>query len=207
MKLPDKIAGLDSYRVHLMFKGFIEGKTKYVVEDGVPRQIERAVTTDLIEGALQTSTEEASHIQKELVLEGWIEPIKHVPTRKGMALAQYEDRPRIAREDAEKILDDVLNWADQVNVKNARVGIKSIHLYGSLLHNTAEVGDIDLFVEFTTLDLGENLQPEDMELEDDLADELGNLSEYISPSDELARLQMDDQPQKQIYPRSATDGE
>ncbi|MBY3330377.1 hypothetical protein HFN98_06905 [Rhizobium laguerreae] len=53
----------------------------------------------------------------------------------------------------------------------------------------AEVGDIDLFVSFTTLDLGDDMQPENYDLEDE---ELMAISKDIFVSSEIDRLTMSD---------------
>ncbi len=87
-------------------------------------------------------------------------------------------------------------------VLDARVKVKPIHVYGSLERGADEVGDIDLFVEFTTLDLGMDLQPEDEEIEDELLKELTGISDYLSLSSYLDRMMMDDVPKRQIFPRA-----
>jgi predicted nucleotidyltransferase len=91
-------------------------------------------------------------------------------------------------------------WVDQKNaVLDARVKVKTIHLYGSPERGADEVGDIDLFVEFTTLDLGMDLQPEDEEIEDELLKELTGISDYLSFP---FRMMMDDVPKRQIFPQA-----
>jgi predicted nucleotidyltransferase len=202
MELPDKIAGLDPRQVRQMFKNLLERDTEVEDVNDVTFPIIRRMTPDTIEAALQVPTAEAQSIQAGLVTEGWIEPDKFTPTRKGMALAQHSDRPKISHAEAEAILDQVLNWADHTNtVPEARVKVKKIHLYGSLERGADEVGDIDLFVGFTTLDLGMNLQPEDMEREDELIDTLTNISEYLSVSSDLDEMAMDDVSKRQIFPQ------
>jgi predicted nucleotidyltransferase len=174
-------------------------------ENGLPVIEERKITAELIEASLNVSASEAKSIHKTLVVEEWIFPDKLVPSRKGMALAQHVDRPPLPREIALAILDRVLDWADHINADPAeRVKLKAIRLFGSLERGEAEVGDIDLFLEFTTFDLGEDLQPEDMERESELAKDLRNISECISPSDELSRQMMSDVASRQIFPRPSS---
>jgi predicted nucleotidyltransferase len=203
MDLPEKIAGFDPRRVREMFRKFLEPNTEVEFRNGVFFQTVRRMTPDIIAAELQAPLAEAQRMQAALVTEGWLIPTQFTPTRKGMALAQHKDRPKISRVKAWEILDHVLDWADQkCSDPDARVRVKSIHLYGSLERNADEVGDIDLFVEFTTLDLGMDLQPEDQETEDELAKELGGISNYLSPSTCLDRMMMEDVPQRQIFPRA-----
>jgi predicted nucleotidyltransferase len=118
-----------------------------------------------------------------------------------MGLSQHIDRPKLSRAEAEAILDRVIQWADHTNVEaGARVKVKAIHLYGSLERGADEVGDIDLFVEFTTMDLEMDLQPEDMEREEELCEELTYISDYLSPSSVLERMMMHDVPMRQVFP-------
>ena len=118
-----------------------------------------------------------------------------------MALTHHVDRPKLPRAEAEVILGQVLEWADRTNaVADARVKVTAIHLYGSLERGADEVGDIDLFIEFTTMDLGEDMQPEDMERESELCEELSAISEYVSPSSALDRMMMDDVSMRQVFP-------
>jgi hypothetical protein len=202
MDLPDRIAGLDPRQVREMFKNFLERDTEVEDRNGVPFPVVRRMTPDVIEAELQVPPAEAQRIQAWLVTEGWIEPDKFTPTRKGMALAQHSERPKISRAEAEAILGQVLNWADHTNsVPDARVKVKTIYLYGSLERGADEVGDIDLFVGFTTLDLGMDLQPEDIEREDQMIEELTDISDYLSVSSDLDQMMMDDVPKRQIFPR------
>jgi hypothetical protein len=95
----------------------------------------------------------------------------------------------------------VLAWADGVNAEpNARVMVKSIDLFGSMQCGAVEVGDIELFVVFTTMDLGMDPQPEDLEREHELTQELVSISEYISPSSELDQV-CRDVPSSRVFPR------
>jgi predicted nucleotidyltransferase len=202
MELPKTIAGLDARKVREMFKDLMKRETEYTWKDGVPSVVIRRVTPELIAASLHASTEAAERIQVELVSEGWIEPAKFVPSTRGMALAQHVDRPRLTRAEAEGILDKALEWADRTNADpEARVKIKSIDLFGSLLRDQNDVGDVDLFVEFTTMDLGTDLESEDLAREDELGAELVAISEYISPSSDLDRMIMD-VPSQRIFPTS-----
>jgi predicted nucleotidyltransferase len=203
MDLPEKIAGIDARKIRAVFKTLMEREIEYKWNGGAPIIVPRKVTPDLIECSLGLPGAEAQQIQEMLVAEGWIEPEKFVPTSQGMALAQHIDRPRLSRREAEDILDQVLNWADRINANvQARVKLKAICLFGSLERGEAEVGDIDLFVAFTTLDLGDDLQPEDMDRQTEMVEELKGISEYISPSCELDMMMMSDVPKKQVFPRS-----
>lgn len=202
MELPEKIAGLDVSRVKEMFKNFNVQETEIDWNDGAPVVKVRQMTRDFIVGQLEIASGEAQRIQAALVAEGWIESDKLTPTRKGMALSQHVDRPKLPRAEAEALLTKVLDWADRINaVADARVKVKTIHLYGSLLQGADEVGDVDLFIEFTTMDLDADLQCEDMDRENDLSEELASISDYLSPSSWIDRELMGDVPMRQVFPR------
>lgn len=79
--------------------------------------------------------------------------------------------------------------------------MKTIHLYGSLAQGADEVGDVDLFVEFTTMDLAMDLQREDMDRENELCEELTSISDYLSPSSWLDREMMGDVSMRQVFPQ------
>jgi predicted nucleotidyltransferase len=202
MDIPERTAGLDARRVCGMFKSFVELKNELELKDGVPVPVFRRMTPGVIMAGLHVSRSEADRIQAALVAGGWIEPDKFTPTRQGMGLAQHIDRPKLRRAEAEAILGKVIEWADHTNAEDgARVKVKTIHLYGSLERVADEVGDIDLFVEFTTMDLEMDLQPEDMEREAELSEELTGISEYVRPSSGLDRMMMDDVPMRLVFPR------
>jgi hypothetical protein len=74
-------------------------------------------------------------------------------------------------------------------------------LFGSLNRGAAWVDDMDIFVEVSTMDLGDDLQPEDMEREDELFEEVASISERISPSSEIVRMTMDDVEMRQVFPQ------
>jgi predicted nucleotidyltransferase len=202
MDLPEKIADLDARKVREMFKTFLEREIEVEWKDGLPVRNVRRMTPSLIEAELGVPPAEAELIQAKLISERYVEPEKFTPTRLGMALAQHSDRAKISRADAEAILTQVLGWADRTNaVPDARVKVKTIHLYGSLERGAAEVSDIDLFIEFTTMDLELDLTPEDQQREEELAQELVTISEYLSPSSFIDRMLMEDVPMRQVFPR------
>jgi len=202
MDLPKKIAGVEPRPVRDMFKGLMAQESSCEWNDGVPSFNPRLVSVELIETELKVSTTEGQRIQAALVAEGWIEQRKFTPTRKGMGLAQHQDREKISRDVALQILEQVVDWAKRINSDSAqRVKVKSIQLFGSLERGAPEVSDIDLFVEFTTMDL-DDMDIQDWDRQDELCKELTALSEYISPSSELDRIAMDDVPTRQVFPHS-----
>lgn len=202
MELPEKIAGLDARRMRAMFKSFTALKSEMDWNNGAPIVKVRQMTPDYIAEQLEITFGEAHQVQEALVAEKWIEAGKFTPTRKGMGLSQHVDRPKLPRAEAEALVDKVLDWADRTNAAaGARVKVKTIHLYGSLVQGADEVGDVDLFIEFTTMDLGEDLQFEDTEREDQLSAELTSISDYLSPSSWIDREMMCDVPRRQVFPR------
>jgi hypothetical protein len=202
MELPEKIVGLDARRIREMFKNFTALKSETDFNNGVFIVKIPQMTPDFIAEQLKILSGEAQQLQAALVAKGWIKPEKFTPTRKGMALSQHVDRPKLARAKAEALLNQVLDWADRTNAAaGARVKVKTIHLYGSLAQGADEVGDVDLFVDFTTMDLGEDLQCEDMEREKELSKELTSISEYLSPSSWIDCKMMDDVPMRLVFPR------
>ena len=204
MELPEKIAGLDARQMREMFKDFTALESEIDWNNGVPLMKVQQMTPDFIAKKLEIAFGEAQRVQAALVAEGWIKPEKFTPTRKGMGLSQHVDRPKLARAEAEALLDKVLDWADRTNAAagaRVKVKVKTIHLYGSLVQGVDEVGDVDLFVDFTTMDLGEDLQCEDMEHENELSEELASISDYLSPSSWIDREAMSDVPMRLVFPR------
>lgn len=201
MDIPERIAGLDARKVRELFKTFAEQKSELDWKDGMPVSVIQRMTTNVISKGLGLSQAEADRVQTALMAEGWIDQEKLTPTRKGMGLAQHIDRPKISRADAQVILGKVLEWADSANAEvGARVKVKAIHLYGSLARGADQVDDIDLFVEFTTMDLEMDLQPEDMEREHELCEDLSAISDRLSPSSAIDRMMMDDVPMQRVFP-------
>jgi predicted nucleotidyltransferase len=192
LKLPDTIADRDPRAIRQMFQDWMAKEMAFDWNGGNPIMEARSVAIDLIAQSLRLSDNEAQAVQSKLVEEGWIEPLTFVPSMRGMALAQHIDRAPISREKAEEILEEVLDWTRRVNGQHdARIKIRKIDLFGSLEQGASEVGDIDLFVDFTTMDLGDDLQPKDFDQQAELGRQLVSISEYISPSSELDRLMMD----------------
>lgn len=201
MELPEQVAGVAARQVRDMFGKFISTESEYDWTGGLPRLIPRKMDAAYISASLSTSSEAAEEIVSKLVQEGWLEEQKLIPTHAGMALAQHIDRPRIARAEAETLLEQVLVWVEAVNSDTeGRVLVRQVDLYGSLARGEPTVGDVDLVVTFTTMDLGEDLQPEDMDREDELRAELSAISEYLSPATELDKLAMPDADYRTIYP-------
>ncbi len=184
-----------------LFKSFAELKSELRRNESVLSLAVRRMTPEYVAEFLDLPNAEASRIQSELIAEGWIHEEKLTPTRKGMGLAQHIDREKISRAEAEALVERVISWAVATNAKiSARVKIKEIHLYGSLQRAAAWVDDVDLFVEFTTMDLGMDLQPEDMELEHRLCEELCAISDRLSPSTVFDRMSMHDVPTRKVFP-------
>lgn len=202
MDIPEKIAGFERRQICELFKTFTEQESDLAWEAGVPKLTVRQMTISFICDSLGLQHDHANLVQAALIDEGWIDKDKLTPTRSGMALAQHVDRPKISQAEAEAILNRVLKWAERTNAtSDARVKVKTIFLFGSLNRGAAWVDDIDIFVEFTTMDLGDDLQPEDMEREDELCEELASISERISQSSEIDRMIMDDVEMRQVFPQ------
>jgi predicted nucleotidyltransferase len=206
MEFPDKIVGVEKLKLRDMFKDFVGDETVGRWQNGKPVYSERKMTVDLIAGSLGISSDEAKHIQRGLVTEDLIDPKKLTPTPRGMALAQYIDRPRMPRAEAKNILGQIYGWAERTNAEdreNERVRVKAIYLFGSLERGEADVGDIDLFVLFTPSPLSGELEPEDIDRQDELSRELAMISEYISLHSELEQISMLHVPSWQIFPPGA----
>ncbi|AJD54465.1 hypothetical protein SAMN02744133_108196 [Thalassospira xiamenensis M-5 = DSM 17429] len=204
MDIPEKIAGVEWNILQNAFKEFLEISSEWKWVDGKLVAEAKRMSPQFLSESLSVSLAEASAIHEVLFKEDWIDPVKNTPTRKGMALAQHVDREKIPRAQALEILEQVINWAENVAVRpQERVAVKTIHLYGSLLRGADQVGDIDIFVEFTTTDLIDQgiVEPEDMELECELCEELAAISDYVSPSSWFDRRLMEDVPMKKVFPR------
>lgn len=203
MEIPKKVAGVEAPLIIELFKSFLTQKAVTRFENGQPSYTPKQVNIRLVADILSVSPQEASRIHLKLIEEGWIDAVKLTPTKSGMGLSQYVDRPKLLQADADAIVAKVVDWAHQVNAApGARVKVRTMHLYGSLHRRAKEVRDIDLFVEFTTMELGDDMRPEDFDREGELCQELAAISEYLSPASELERKSMSDEPMAQIFPRS-----
>lgn len=201
MEIPEKVAGVETARMIELFQSFLALDPGFQFDNGELSYNPKRVSVEFVANTLSISLEEASKIQAELVTEGWIDAAKLIPTRKGMGLSQHVDRPKLSRDQADAILAEVVAWAHRVNADpEARVTVRTMHLYGSLQRREEQVGDIDLFIEFTTLDLGDDMQPEDMEREEELSEELAAISEYLSPASQFDRGLMSDVPTTLVFP-------
>jgi hypothetical protein len=202
MKILPIIAGEDPLVIRDLIKGFCNDQPELTMENDRLVWSVRKLDVDYISTSLSIDRASAAVIQKELIEGDWISEIKLTPTRRGMALAQHIDRPNIARDDALAILEEAVSWAERTNAESdGRVIVKSMYLYGSLQRGEASVGDVDLFVSFTTMDIENGPLPEDMDQEDHLCAELAEISEYLSPASELEHLRMSDVPTRQVFPR------
>ncbi|MDR6831010.1 putative nucleotidyltransferase [Bosea robiniae] len=201
MDLPEKVAGVDPLKMRDLFVAFLDSEPGYQKVYGLRVPLPRHMTVEFIGHELAVSQVDAIQIQKRLISEGWLVAEKLSPTSKGMALSQYTDRPKIARAEAKKILASVLAWAADTNkVANARVKVKAIDLFGSVQRGEPFVGDVDIFVEFTTMDLGADLEPRDMAREAELLQQLSQISEYVSPSSAFDRELMSNVPRERVFP-------
>jgi predicted nucleotidyltransferase len=198
VRLPESIAGLDPRLIRDMFATFVDAPTQYDSTGGFPRVVPRKMTADWIAAELDVGNDEGARVHMALIEGGWLDGTKGYPTHRGMALAQHIDRPRISREEAEKILERVVDWATAVNSDTtARVRVKLIELYGSLARGETEVGDIDLIVIYTP-DVQE-IEPDDYDRQDELTEQLVAISEYISPASELDKIAMPDADYQAIF--------
>lgn len=201
MDLPEEIAGADPLKMRDLFVAFLDREPDYQEIHGLKVPMVRRMTVEIIREILATTDVLAAEIQGKLISEGWLEAENFTPTSKGMALSQYTDRPKITRIEAEDILAKILAWAAETNaVPNARVKVKAIDLFGSLERGQSLVRDIDIFVEFTTMDFLTDLEPEDADREAELLEELSQISEYVSPSSALDRELMFDVPKRRVFP-------
>ena len=142
---------------------------------------------------------QASALLQALGDEGYIDPHAGTPTPKGMALSHVEDRPPLTRSQADELVQRVCAWAAAVD--QDRVWVDSIFVFGSYLGDAPEINDLDLLVTFRKPDF-DDLQPEDDERADILADELSSISEYISPQEEFGISGLEIRPKmRRIYPK------
>ena len=201
LKLPETIAGQDPLQIRDMFATFIEAPSKLRFKDGVPQIASRKLTAGKVSKSLGLTAAEGRRVHAALIAEGWLDKAKLHPTHQGMALSQHVVRPRISREEADKILGSVLEWARRVNAEEqTRVRVKSIDIYGSFERGVPDVGDIDLILIYTPGPGDEDVEPEDMERQDELTEDLVAISEYISLASEFDKRAMPDAGYRQIFP-------
>ena len=158
------------------------------------------MTPNFIASMLDISTEDAQQLATDLVEEGWLKRDKAILSAQGMGLANYEDRPRLPRQQADEIVRHTIEWAKDVNSRTgARVLIESIELFGSYLGSCNDVGDIDMVVKFNTSSL-EDLDSKDLDKEDAILNELLKISDYISPANEFDKLTLSSATFRKIFP-------
>jgi predicted nucleotidyltransferase len=183
MRLPSDVAGRDAREMRDLFRKFIDGGQGGSGGNGVQSAAARRFDTAWVCAQLNMTEEVARSLVESLVEEGYLKE-RLVPAVKGMALAAHIDRDPITRAEADRIIDDLIAWATKLEATGQRIRVKSLEIFGSYLTNADTLGDIDVVVIFTTHDLmlSGDLQFEDLEREEELADEIASLSEYISPA-------------------------
>ncbi|WP_135080583.1 hypothetical protein [Terasakiella sp. SH-1] len=200
MKSMNDVCGYDIIKMRDIFRNFRDIPIEHKYIDGKFELDKKQFDRDFLIAQLSISSNEATHLLDALVKDGWLEVETLTPTTQGMALINFEDRPRLSRKDAQKIMSEILEWAEKTNnVKDARIKIKSIDLFGSYLSSSPDLGDIDLILEFNTLDLPD-LEPEDEDLEEQLVSEVMNISEYISLHSAYEKLSLVDATFEKIFP-------
>lgn len=205
MELPPKVAGRDPREMRDLFRAFVDEAREAEWSPTSPPRVMDASYASL---KLGLELPAAEKLVAALVDEGWLKD-RLVPSTRGMALANHNDRDRLPRAQADKIVRDLLDWADSLNATAPRVGVMSIEIYGSYESALPDVGDIDVIVIFTTHDLIQSgdIEPEDEEREDELLEEIAAISEYISPAGLLDRLNMPHAKFRLIYGQHVPDPE
>ena len=102
------------------------------------------------------------------------------------------------------MLHEAVAWAKGVEQRNdLTVKVDRLDVYGSYWGEGSDVGDLDIIVVFNILRLAEEnlLQPEHMDEQDALLEELTTISQYISPADELDKLNMPSADFRTVYYR------
>ena len=189
-----KLAGIDILAVRDALREFNDLPLNFDPNRD-PMIIPKRLTVESIMTLLNIDSELAEEVQKKLIEKSYVDKEKLTPTEKGMALINYEDRERIAYEDASSLVQELVSKAKELNkeaeLNGGRVFIECIKVFGSYQYKRENVGDIDLLIEFTS---HIDVTPEDMEEEDELVEGL-HFSEYFSFHNELGTYTLDIEPE------------
>jgi predicted nucleotidyltransferase len=169
----------------------------YAFEGEKPKLTRCPLDSKFIEDELGITAAEAAELLSGLIAEGYIDGTKRIPTPHGMALINAEDRERIPRNEADRILTAFLAAVRAANLRdNARVFIEEAHVFGSYDRGAADLGDVDILLKVV---LPEDCTPEVMDEHDDVVASV-RVSEYLSFHDEFD-LVAAQAPKRLIYDR------
>lgn len=175
------IGGLDAVRVRDALRAFLAIETTSF-QDGEFRFERKKVTADFLARELLITEHEGGALLATLIADGYIDAGKLTPTYLGMALTQAEDRDRLPRAEADRILTEFLAAVSAANERTeGRILIERIHVFGSYFEGAETVGDIDLLIEAP---VPADVEPEDMEEYDQVIESV-KVSDYLSFHDEL----------------------
>jgi predicted nucleotidyltransferase len=182
MSTEGEICGFPTSQLKQLFSKFLQADDGNTFENGELKLNPKKLDTDFVINALCLEMYNARNLVNCLVKRGYLESEKLTPTPSGMSLANSPNLPRITLNKAVRMLDTFLADVALENKRpNARILVARVSLFGSVLEERPNVGDIDLLLELL---YPEDLQPEDMDEEGEL---IGRLSSnpYISLHDEF----------------------
>lgn len=171
------IGGLAAVRVRDALRAFNEVDTPRTFENGKIRIGSKALTAEFLAKQLNLDAAEGKQLLIDLIRDGYIDKNKLIPTVQGMVLVRAEDRDRLPRNEASKILNEFLDAVENVNSRlKARVSVQRVYVFGSYLTDAETVGDIDLLIEAP---LPDDCVPEDLDERDIVLAHI-ETSEYLS---------------------------
>ena len=178
------ICGLAAIRVRDALVAFIGSPVEIDFSGALPKIAPKELKSRFLSDELHLTVSQGRALLKCLITSGYVDGARLIPTSLGMALANARSRPRLDRKGANALLKRFISAVKTANRRpGARVLIKEVRIFGSMLSSTPAVGDIDLIVTMQLPD-PDDLQPEDIIERNRLASRI-LVSRYISLHDEL----------------------
>lgn len=130
---------------------FSLGLVDYAIEKFIPTEDEQYIHPYLFEKKLKDAEDKRKEITNKIILEEWIISAgddKYELSSKAITLSRHKFIKRISRYNALQKLSEFLYRVIDWNNTNPYVKVDGIWLYGSMLTNSSDVGDVDLVCQY-----------------------------------------------------------
>lgn len=172
-------------QVQGLLRAFINMESDHKFVDGQFTLTPKRLTSAFIAEHFGCEGQKADRLLSELIDGAFLDAHRLAPLSKGMALANEKSLPRISRNEADRIIKDLVAAAEQANSRpGARVFVASLDIFGSYVSGKPDLGDVDVLA---TIEIPDDCQPEDFDERDEVAEML-QVSEYVSLTDELDQV-------------------
>ena len=175
-------SGFEIAEVQQLLRQFDAAQSIYEVVDGELIYTPKRLNSAFICGHLDCDEQRAGQLASELILGQFLDPVRLIPSTRGMALAYEKNLPRIPRVEAEGIVEDLLRAAVDANSRpGARVFVDSLDVFGSFVTGGSDLGDVDVLA---VVVIPEDCVPEDI-AERNYVHALLQVSDYVSITGEF----------------------